>query len=646
MIEDYKIYIDKYEWYESGSGTITPTKFRFNSTSPHLEFEHGLTDCVNINYYGNTTKAFEINEIDDSEMLPIQVAPYNQNYDVILINRAYTTITIQDVYNAFVSYYDSSYISASLTGNPTAEILDYNIWEQFTIPSAIGSGIESIVDVNFFSNASTPVLKETLYINDYIINIGDLSFSFDNTEIENNIPALYFEDSDVNFNLSGIQNNSYLYEFFGINEDTTYIKYMVRIYDLDDNPIFKGVVNQDTVEEGFSPSDNSEIITFNALGFLKEFKQYYSKKILPDEGTIAWYGNDTQTLYYILKVILFTHPSINIELENSLQDYMVNNYGVLSKDRKSTTNDWLFIKTGYYDAEKQKENCFDYLKKLSMAMGWVFYFNNNTLYIRNRSSQNTETLQLDYNKFIEYTVKKTDRVVYDAILIKDGNMYGGADTVLYNIGANKFYMINKDGVENVNVEWDSFDLYGHYPRVNKGHKYIREVSDDNNYYKYDLVTCVYPTPYQQWQYETKVINKQDILIIDGGKTEPYGYKYEQNNGYTSRLSGSFDLTQNPSYITFYGNYGNMLTKQTNVNEWFTYPDYVKSKAFTNNFAKYFQIKTGNKLEIIYDGIIGNMFNDVEIINNEIYDGLKYGINNIKYDLNENITTIELQEKDI
>jgi len=58
-------------------------------------------------------------------------------------------------------------------------------------------------------------------------------------------------------------------------------------------------------------------------------------------------------------------------------------------------------------------------------MGWIFFFYQDKLHIKNRSTQIATVRNLDYNLFLEYGSQKTKpQQGFDSIVIPDGEFLG------------------------------------------------------------------------------------------------------------------------------------------------------------------------------------------------------------------------------
>lgn len=143
-------------------------------------------------------------------------------------------------------------------------------------------------DINFFSDASK-TLVETIDLKDYLINIDKIKFDNENIEDKRGYNYFYFVDSDIKISLKGNLNNNYLINFFDINKEDDYVKYLLKIYKVNNNElIYTGIINPEAIKQSFTRYKGNKVIDVLALGMLKEFKNYYSQKPLLGQQFFNW----------------------------------------------------------------------------------------------------------------------------------------------------------------------------------------------------------------------------------------------------------------------------------------------------------------------------------------------------------------------
>jgi hypothetical protein len=700
MLEDFEILLKKYEWTPIGVNPIIPEysviAFHCTGINPGTNWNTNWTvgsdsivpgdTLIRMLYYGR--HPLKINtKISNSVLLPPTSG----------LNNRFTRITLEEItsneYDLHFWYYtgtsteveafwDTIYLTLpelQLTFEDWFPATEINFMGMFgvtpltrTIEPIVASvtfpvmdipmATETVNDVNFFSDI-TPTLIETIDLKEYLIDIGDIDYSFQNTD--NN--ELYFEDSDINFTCSGIKNSSYLYDFLGINQNTQYTKYMVTIgYTTSKDVIWRGLVNQETIKENFSNSSDSEVIEFQALGFLKEFKEYYSNKRLPYTTGIQYNEN---LLFSSIFDIIFANLdndifNIQLEMEDSISDYYIMTFkgGIKILNLTATSFDMKWIKTCYERIYDTNENCFGFLQKICNAMGWIFYIFQDKFYIKNRSSTPTAITDMDFNNFIEYTAEKTKLTEdYDTILIKDGyinlgdSIFSAEDMIARGVvEGNYFVSLSKNDQL---VEVDSYTLpfqkfkyrfWNWTAHLIPDYKFQKNTGEDDANYNYAPVT---------WKYHVISIiglilhplmnyysfNKKHLLIIDGGNTDSKGIYYNKlqfknyfKDDYTA--IGDDDIWMS-------GNYGNCLYRGSNSQPTFTYADYLLTDDFKNNFNSLFSniLNLGNVINVKYNELFIDPMLKFRIINNEDLRG-EWTINKAKYNLKDEISELELQKR--
>jgi len=88
-------------------------------------------------------------------------------------------------------------------------------------------------EMNFFSSEPRTAITDEIDLMDYAVEVGELTYNFENTDEENGINTLFFEAGNITLKLSGLVpvpgKGGTLKEFFKITQDTSNIKYKVRI---------------------------------------------------------------------------------------------------------------------------------------------------------------------------------------------------------------------------------------------------------------------------------------------------------------------------------------------------------------------------------------------------------------------------------
>lgn len=310
----------------------------------------------------------------------------------------------------------------------------------------------SLSAVNFFSGVA-PQTEETIDIKNYLVDIGELSYDFDEAGKENGENQLFYVSSDINFKLSGIADNNKLKSFFSFFEDTDYIKWHIKIVK-GFSTIWEGFVHHESIDITFSPNDESEIINLTALSLEKEFKEFYSNKSLAAQSSIfsliggvnaatkrikglsgIRYSNAIQDYNRLGRpfrdVLRIIFPGTLWSMSEGIEEWHVIDNPVLYPKTQTygTSDNYIFVKSSWERIRTNGENCYDYLRRTCNAMGWVFYYQAGQFKIKNRSTDIATITTLDVDKILEYTVTKyKETTTFPHVLILDGTIDGGDGT--------------------------------------------------------------------------------------------------------------------------------------------------------------------------------------------------------------------------
>lgn len=653
-LENYNIIIEKYEWEEQ----VTPTGnlYEFYMTmagSPHFNDGIGEFKCINLKYYGGQNAYI---------VLWATGSPYGGGINSFQLGTDGKYYLLIDSYNPPTLTTIKNLINNSGIGEFEAYIPDGSGYR----PIQIGHGYyENFAFVsgwddddklpNFFSS-QVPKFLGAIDLESYLIDIGNLEYNFDNADSEKGKASLYYEDSDISFTCSGIQNKSSLYDFFQINEDTARIGYMILITNKsDDSLIWRGVVNQDSIEENFEPSDSSEQIKFQGLGFLKEFKNYYTQKKTLHTDFIRWdYEQSYQAKRFetFIKEDIFRNSRVNIILEDTIKDYYIRRSAGIFPNMPSVDKSYTMFKTSYdriYNGNTS-DTKWIFFTKLCTAMGWVFYFMKDNFYIKNRSSdsQFVTPVDLDYNKFLEYTAMKTKpQDGFSSIMLTDGQAYMGKNCgVRANVNnGNYIYMFTKLGDDlKVAIPFQEV-LFGTYKTLYVGanYRHIKYYNEDSNWFRYMIVQETNPAG--NYGASLVTIPQNELLRLDAGDSGLEGTNYDSSMGVNNLWTLKSDHTGlGDRDFWFTGNHGNCLYKTVN-GKYYTYQHHTKSSLFADNFAKYYSsnINLANKISVKYDGLLLEPLVVFNIINSEELSG-EWTVVKISFDLNDETTELELQKK--
>lgn len=544
-----------------------------------------------------------------------------------------------------------------------------------------------IEDVNVFSGVD-PEAEEQIDIKDYLIDMGELSYDFDEAEKENGENQLFFVASDITFKLSGIENNDFLKTYFGLYTDTDYIKWHIKILPTGTSTAtWEGLVNHESISLEQSPSDDSDQISITALSFEKEFKSYFQGKPLPsstemfNSGTNGFGGVGTQirVTKRIDYAIPLLFPNTSWNFTDYLSEWHIIKDAILYPKSYvyGTDENYIFIKSSYERIVSNGENCYDFFRRLCNAMGWVFYYKDGQFQVKDRSTDIPTLTTLDVNEIIDNTISKyRETEVFDHVLILDGTIDGGDGTggniggiteaeQPYQMRGARFQILSDKNPEEIRIGTWWQNMTGFLLNVfNIGDKFLRYFNEDTTTFNLAFHTKTGQNGLVPiWELDKRGASKQDMLVIDAGDTGNLMWLYQTvtANGYSAGWlaphsadveSPNPDNSWGGSYqhyrVRFKGNYGNCLCKVDTTGEgfcYYTYQDYVKTDLFYDNFKKFFSSKTTRKINIKYNDVITN---PVQVFNFEndtenLYSGT-WVINNMKINFIDEVTSFELQKK--
>ncbi len=661
MITDYKIFVEKWKW-ETLPTVIVPTEFYFKPTAIIVGvwkylYKNSSTNCVNLKYYGTENITVQVKITNDNTKSEIFISEEPGKH-IININSHYTTHTFQNLKDAVDSYYSLDIMTAEINGSPLVSITGQCI-DNLLVEASTVHNTSNLNYINFFSDEESEKI-ETIRLDDYLIDISDIEYSFENCDDYGTNKNLYYETSDVSMVCSGIYNNSYLKEFFMLTEDTTQYKWLLRIKKLDNTLVYKGIINQEGIEESFSNNSDSEQIKIQALGFEKEFKAYYSQESIEVDSCniqFPYVQNQTgkwavewkyQTLDYVLKKN-FPSPIINFNIEKEISEYNLINFPILKQTISGSLMGYetkaLFLKTGLDLIRQAGKTKYEWLEKTCFCMGWKYFFYNDDFYLQNRTTTSEELTILDNNKIIEYSIGKSKSYfTFDNIYINDGIIWGGDDAGLGGDFRRSFFVLMSKDVfcPDTLKQWEYAKVNSLYGISNISLIFsnyyewagLQEMNDNN----FVFVNYVW-LPGGRKGMNTKSIGKNDILMIDGGDLgDSYNWTCDLSNT-INHLKQSSDNSGTDAW--FRGNYGWALWKIKD-GKFYNYEEYRKSTTFSNNFEKFRSTKTSRKVTMKYLGIIYNPMTKFYIANDENINGI-WSINNLKFSLKDDVTTMELQE---
>lgn len=545
-----------------------------------------------------------------------------------------------------------------------------------------------IPDVNLFSGVD-PATEETIDIKDYLIDMGELSYDFDEAEKENGENQLFYVSSDITFKLSGIENNDYLKTFFGLYTDTDRVKWHIKITPVGAySAIWEGLVNHESITLPQSPDVDSDIISVTALSFEKEFKAYFQAQDLPATGIFGITGVFSRAINGLINPgfggtgyqrrgtridrcfdVLF--PGTNWTVESGIDEwYLIDNPVLAGKSGTyGTGKNYVFVKSSYERIRTNGENRYDFLRRICNSMGWVFYYYNGAFVIKNRSTDIPTLTELDVDEILSIDVSKyRETNTFDHVLILDGTIDGGDNT-----GGNRGDQEGQD-MRPYQMRGTRFQLFSdaNYNRItggtwwqnmsgfllnafNIGDKFLRYFNETQDIFNLAFHTKTGGTNENPiWILDVQGVASSEMLRIDAGDTNNQMWLYDVTNGDNNPHSADA-TTPAPANqwtanrVRFKGCYGNALCKLSLSTGGYritsTYEDYVQENLFFDNFQKFFSSRATRRINIKYNSLITNPVQVFEFINDTdgLYEGT-WAINNMKINFIEETTDLELQRK--
>lgn len=503
---------------------------------------------------------------------------------------------------------------------------------------------------NFFNTTNPPVLNNTLDLTSYMLNLGDIQYTYEETE--DNIYSML--PSEVSFTVASKKTIS---DFFELYTNNIYYRYLIELK-YSGVLQWKGIIKPDSFKQSFKPSSDSYRLSFTGFGMEKEFSDYFKTKLF--EVTATEYPDEFLGINFvnILNLIETTFGLSNVQAESNIGDYKVAMDDVLSNSKSSDNYPYVFIKTGLNNIVDLKETKWDWFKRTLTSMGWVFYFQGDMMYIKNRvsylgtnTSLGNNLLEFDYSK--QYGTQG-----YNHILIEDStDSYGGSglssftggDLTGRSIIGQRAYLFS-DLTKNF-LYTTPFNSWGVNP-LPATSNYIWNFIEDEEVTVFvedeDLTNVINATVTAtctnlSFVYSGTItgLNQDRILKLDTGKAK-------------GRLSGSTLNGTNiynpndktfPLYTVTDINYGNALYKyNTTTGKYTTYQDYMKSSQASYNFESLLQSKTIKGINAKVKGLLftskGSKF---YFEGTELQSGDNYAVRSISYDLINEITTLTLEQ---
>lgn len=527
-------------------------------------------------------------------------------------------------------------------------------------------------EMNFFSNETKTPVTDEIDLTDFAVELGELEYTFEDTDEENGINTHFFQASSINIKLSGVMEISSGYtmkEFFKMFEDTSNIKYKVRIVHDDHGLLFQGTVNQDGLKMPVNTGNESHIIDVMVVGMEREMKDYFMNKPLPNPDEVPWYwsryyvgggqgGTHTYSdhvsyarFYEVVQGLLENDFITSFSFDDDILEWFVAKEGrfVISPETGSVLH---HTRQGYERFTASGCTRWKWLEWVCNSMGWIYFIYKDTFYIRNRCSFNLPVAEIEFENVIEYEIGKRKPILnYDYIMFLTGAYYGGNAAVLSMgefRGERPVMISNKQTFYRNTNHWNqaSGNVGNWYSIANtNGYKFSKYRSENDN------ILSIYNIENNGgYSISSIPIEQSKILRIETGETAnawsrvrlDIGQDFAYENG-GDILPGNFDLT-------YTGCAGDQLMKivQTVIQEQnysgrYGADGYVNSPQFANNYSKFWNNKTNIYLAIIIAETITNPLQNFKFLNSGInfFENTEWSVQSMKFNLMEEITEFEL-----
>lgn len=506
-------------------------------------------------------------------------------------------------------------------------------------------------DINFFSSVARTPIGIEIDLQDFLLDLGKLKYSFEGTDSGYSSARHYFESGNLSLKLdSAVYINSstpYLEQYFKIKEDTTYIKYKVVVSHTVYGLLFSGTVHQDGLKEAFTQGNNSDIIDCMIVGFEKEFRDYYATKSLKSpHGDFIWDSQFAGMLFKKFADLFLLHVDNSFinqyEIESEIRDWWCSKHPVFKK--RSDVGEYL-LKQGYERIYQSGDKVLNWFTATANCMGWIYYIFKEKFYLRNRSGYTLPTVQYDFGLINEYTIgKKKPARDYDTIMLIQGVWEGGK---LYTTSGTP-----QAGprIKILGEKQEIFENTWHFNRITGlenagyilhndiGHKHSIYSGEDSEEFRIANIT------HESGRFTQNIstFKKENQLRLNGGSSSDNWWLVNLREGTERPWDSTVGHGQESGIFT--GCHGEQLCKingngTLNMN----YDNYSKSQAFKNNWAKFLDSKINIAIDVEMDMLVTDPFHNVEFINSgdSFFNTSKFGIQTMEFDLDKEITNFAL-----
>ena len=554
--------------------------------------------------------------------------------------------------------------------------------------------------INLFSEIAgvvmPPIFTATEYeISDLLLDdgISDIEFNFDS--VSKDVTGgynLYFDSGNVFLKFDNItklqfgDNTQTLSEFISIYGDNTYNRYVIKITNnLTGEVLFRGMVSPLAMKLNYAPaSPENKVLSLLVVDFLKEIKEYYQNKPLPE---LNWNQYPDPITYFsymdlsraIYTVFSHTNNALNVVVDSTIPNWYIalRPYFYKSDGVVSGFSGFWFIKAGYESFGRAGVSRWDWLKGICAAMGWVIYAKDTTIYLKQRASFNFPTVTIDYSEFKNHEVTQSRAYHFRQIVIPDGVLEGDFPIDRHRglrvaVLSNTIRDDNQNYKDNLNNQffWETFSYStnGTYTafKMSKDYRFRKRETNVPGWRRAIEVDKYAPDDRVNGGATASSITQtffpnDETLVIDAIVNDDYPAGIHPQiarqsapgvvwNG-NSYINGAQPGGSIGNQMIYTGNSGNQLFKIVDGSGgqklFFGYNDYIKSGSFRANFSKFLHCSPALTINATVHKLLTNPLVTIKITNyphNGTIADKEFAITSHSYDLLNETTRLTLQEK--
>lgn len=519
-----------------------------------------------------------------------------------------------------------------------------------------------IPERSFFSDTLASASTREIDLVDFLLDIGDLHYKFEDTDNQGGANQHFFESGNITLKLDGAvfinSETPYMRDFFKIKEDTSYTKYKVRLY-YNDDMLFQGTVHQDGLKEMYRSDNDDQTLECLIVGFEKEWREYYRSKPLLNAQSYHW--------PYEIQTQIGTFPIYLTEFWKMLRDNTVNSFLPWeSYNIQSEVGSWyiskhpVFKKTplkgtwrlmqGYERCQLSGQSVYDWFETICNCMGWIYYFYRDKFYIRTRAGFNLPEVEYDYGLITAggYDLGKLKPMnSFDNIMLIRGVWKRGRDRTTPGTVIDGPKIIIIGDKYDVNPQTWVFDEiegtegFSYFLKNRIGYKYSTFSSEDNTVF--NIANIFHPAHFEQ---NIVSIRKDKMLRLNTGSSGISWWSVRLDVATDGPYDDGVELGQEVACFT--GCNGEQLCKVNLPTGRLImgYDKYVQTPDFRANFAKFLNSSDNICMPVQLDTLVTNPFHIPRFINSgdSFLDSARWGIQAMSFDLKEDLTKFELIKK--